>query len=80
MFSSQDRTDDKKTTFDNIDFGGTGGHVTKSKCMMVFITDTGRIFSRESMQCRNYDAHRLFFVPSQLYIRAVPEAGGQNLI
>ena len=61
MFSSQDGADDKKTTFDNIDFGGAGGHVTKSKCMIVFIADTGRIFSGESMQCRNYLAHRFFF-------------------
>ena len=50
--------------------GVQGGHITKSKCMIVFIADTGRILSGESMQCRNYLAHRfLFFVPSQLYIR-----------
>ena len=32
-----------KTTPDNIDVGGCGGHVPKSKCVIVFITDTGRI-------------------------------------
>ena len=41
--------------------GVQGGHVTKSKCMIVFIADTGRILSGESMQCRNYLARRFFF-------------------
>jgi len=32
-----------KTTPDNIDVGGCGGHVPKSTCVIVFITDTGRV-------------------------------------
>ena len=56
MFFSQDETDDEKTTPDNIDVGGCGGHVPKSTCVIVFITDTGRVVPLHLFTFRNCPA------------------------